>query len=266
LFTQVASDNMQIHDFFPSASLVPFVQAYKIIESNTELINRVLPATSIVMAFRYKGQVNYLQEGHTYPLPAAVITGLRKSVRLINYHTDSATLLVLFTETGASAFFRQPMHELFGESISVEHFVDKNSLSTIITQLSEASRNPQRIAIVERFLNNQIITPRPDLLVAEAINKIQNANGLIKIRELADSLFLSQDAFEKRFRKITGATPKQFASIVRMNALIHSKQTNQSLFDVAFDGNYYDQPHFHKHFKLFTGQTPAEFFKAPSFW
>ncbi len=89
--------------------------------------------------------------------------------------------------------------------------------------------------------------------------------GIVKIKELANSLYISNDVFEKRFRKIVGTTPKQFSSIVRLKSAISQKQQNQSFSDIAFNAGYFDHPHFNKDFKLFTGQTPTDFFKSPSF-
>jgi AraC-like DNA-binding protein len=105
---------------------------------------------------------------------------------------------------------------------------------------------------------------------------------LVRIKELADGLFISQDAFEKRFRRVIGASPKQFSYIIRMRAIVHGglqEAMNGGLKSVvnggakrhpltesAFDAGYFDQPHFNKDFKLFTGQTPTDFLKSPLFW
>ena len=102
-------------------------------------------------------------------------------------------------------------------------------------------------------------------MVANAVDYIYSMKGLVKIKDLANMLYISNDSFEKRFRKITGASPKQFSSIVRMKSAISQKQNNQNLTDVALNSGYFDQPHFNKDFKLFTGLTPTDFFKSPSF-
>jgi methylphosphotriester-DNA--protein-cysteine methyltransferase len=83
---------------------------------------------------------------------------------------------------------------------------------------------------------------------------------------LANNLCISNDAFEKRFRKAIGTSPKQFSSIIRMKSIINQKQPGQTFTDLAISSGYFDQPHFNKDFKLFTGQTPLDFFKAPPAW
>ncbi|MNX38024.1 Helix-turn-helix domain protein [compost metagenome] len=257
---------MKIIDFIPTEQLKPFVKTYRIIESEDELTNRVLPSTSLAIAFRCKGDVNYIKENRHDKLPVSTISGIRKSVRLINYAKDTATLVVQFKEAGAKAFFKEPLHELFEESVSLDNFIPQQKIAAIEELLAEAKTNNQKIAIIEQFLLSRLHNYKPDDLISAAINIIQSKKGIVKIKELADALFISQDAFEKRFRKTIGSSPKQFCYVVRIKSIIDHKQKNQNLIDLAFDAGYFDQPHFNKDFKLFTGQTPTEFFNFPSFW
>lgn len=257
---------MNIVDFVPTAQLKPFVKTYRIIESQDELVNRVLPNTSLAIAFRCKGNVHYIGENHNDNLPVSTISGIRKSVRLIHYSEDTATVVILFKEAGAKAFFKEPLHELFEESVSLHNFIPQQKITIIEELLAEAKTNNQRIAIIEQFLLSKLHDYKPDKLITAAIAIIQSKKGVVKIKELAEALYISQDAFEKRFRKIIGSSPKQFCYVVRIKSIIDQKQHNQNFIDLAFDAGYFDQPHFNKDFKLFTGQTPSEFFKFPSFW
>ncbi|KQX08826.1 helix-turn-helix transcriptional regulator [Flavobacterium sp. Root420] len=257
---------MKIVDFIPTEQLKPFVRTYRIIESQDELVNRVLPNTSLAIAFRCKGNVNYIRENRYDNLPISTISGIRKSVRLINYSEQTVTIVILFKEAGAKAFFKEPLHELFEESVSLDNFIPQKKIAIIEELLAEAKTNNQKIAIIEQFLLSRLHDYKPDKLISAAIAIIQSKKGVIKIKELADTLYISQDAFEKRFRKTIGSSPKQFCYVVRIKSIIDQKQDNQNLIDLAFDTGYFDQPHFNKDFKLFTGQTPSEFFKFPSFW
>ncbi|MFA5327056.1 MAG: helix-turn-helix domain-containing protein [Prolixibacteraceae bacterium] len=256
---------MKIEDFPPTDILKPFIKTYRIIESQEELENRVLPNTSLAIAFRFKGVNAYNTGTEKIHLPGITFSGLRKSVRLINYSKNTSTLIVLFKEYGASAFFREPLHELFEKSISLDCIIHPNELAFVEELLTEAENNSQRVAIVEQFLLRKINHFKPDSLVLAAVSKIKSAKGLLRIKELTDELYISNDAFEKRFRKAVGSTPKQFASIVRMSYLIQHK-TSERLLDIVFDAGYYDQSHFSKDFKIFTGLTPTEFYKSAAFW
>ncbi|WP_220100662.1 helix-turn-helix transcriptional regulator [Chitinophaga oryzae] len=253
--------------YLPSAPLQPFIQAYKIIESHDERVNRVLPDTTPAIAFRFKGLVRYLSgERPPVDLPASVISGLRSTVRLINYQPDSAAIIVQFKAAGAAAFFKTPLHELFEHSVSLAHFFSRQQVTDMEEQLSAATSDTQRAALLDTFLLSQLRFPKQDLLILDALRQIQHVNGDVSMKALAAASYLSQDAFEKRFRKVIGTTPKQMASIIRMRSVLQQTPAGRSLTHLALDAGYFDQAHFNRSFRKFTGLTPTAFFQAPLFW
>ena len=256
--------NMEIHA--PSASLGPYIKSYLFIESQNELLNRILPDTALVMAFRYKGQVDYQTAHDRIALPSSIISGLRKSFRLVNYAPNTGNLLVIFKELGAKVFIREPLHELLDDSISLADMTGYQNLSAFEEQLAFAPTNIQRIDILEQFLLSKLTYSKPDALIITALHKIHIAKGILRIKELANSLYISQDAFEKRFRRVVGISPKQFCYIVRMKASVNDGLKANLLSEIAFNAGYFDQAHFNKDFKLFTGQTPSDFLKSPALW
>jgi AraC-like DNA-binding protein len=258
---------MDITAYPPTELLRPFVKTYLIIESRNELgdlVNTVIPDTSIVMAFRYKGGINYITDKNRGTTPSSSLSGLIKSARLFNYAKGTGNILVIFKEGMAAAFLKEPLQGIFEEIVSLDYFFGKQVSSIIEEQLAESTNNEQRIALIERFLLTRL-HHKPDKLISIALQKIHLAKGLIKIKDLAAMLYISQDALEKRFRQTVGTSPKQFSSIVRMRAIINSNSQSEKLPKIVLDAGYYDQPHFNKDFKLFTGQTPTDFFKSGSF-
>lgn len=257
---------MKITDFAPSQMLRPFIKCYRIVEGQDELTNRVLPNTSLAIAFRLGGQVSYAAGMEVGKLPAFTLSGLRKSARLINYSNTTSTLVVLFQEGGASAFFKDPLHELFERTLPLESLVHPRDLSLLEEQLFEAADQKGRALIADQFFRNKLKETEIDKLVQAAVQRIKSTNGAIRINELADMLSISNDAFEKRFRKIVGGSPKQFASIIRMSSVIAQLKQKPDFLTVAIDAGFYDQSHFIKTFRTFTGLTPTEFFRSRSIW
>jgi AraC-like DNA-binding protein len=257
---------MNVADYQPDLLLRPFIKAYKIIESEGEMTNRVLPGTSFALAFRFRGEISYVGDGGKSVLPSVAFSGLRKSVRLIHYARETSALIILFNEMGVSTFFKHPLHELFEQSASLENFFPHVEISILEQRLGEAQNNSARIRLVEQFLYARLNPGKRDNLVAEAIKRIHSTKGMIRMKELAGNLYISQDAFEKRFRKATGTRPKQFSFIVKMNAVVSQHPSPLLHLDRALENGYFDQPHFNKDFKLFTGQTPTDFFKSASYW
>lgn len=256
---------MNLERYQPTDWLRLFVQAFLVIESDDGITNRVLPDTSLVIAFRYKGLM-FDAHNQLVTIPSSVLTGLQPASRMITYANHTATVLVLFREGGAAAFFQEPLHELFGVSVPLDALMPTRELAEVEDRLSQANDNRERIRIVEQFLRLKLKRPSPDPLLLQAVATIQTNQGSTVIRQLAQSLGISQDAFEKRFRWAVGTTPKQFARIVRFRHLIRSYKPGQHLTDLAYEGNYFDQAHFINDFRSLTGQTPQVFFQSDSYW
>lgn len=248
--------------FEPASCLSPFIRAFVVVESNGSFVNRLLPDTSVVAAIRLQGHVHYQGQNGNNCLPVLSLSGLRKSFRIAEYGHNSANILVQFKEGGAAAFFHLPIHELFELNVSLDHFFKPSELMFLQEQLEAAESIQGKVNIVQKFFIARIRCQKNDLLITHSVEKIKAAKGMLSVKELSDNLHVSLDVFEKRFRKTVGTTPKQFADIVRMKALIGQVPANGPLLNSALDAGFFDQSHFIRNFKKFTGQTPKEFFNV----
>jgi AraC-like DNA-binding protein len=251
---------MKFDSYLPADELKPYIKAIVISESETEQIYKVLPDTSLVIGFQYRGNLSYLNKDVEIPLSRSGITGLRDSFRIFKNSAGIGTVLVYFKETGAAHFFTQPINELFQESISLDNFMLRSELLILEEQLCEANSDNTRIAIVERFLISRMKESLKDSIVMTALSIIHKSKGTIRIKELTEQLNISQSPLEKRFRRAVGTSPKKFASIVRIKNIIQQYKKTDSLIDISYEAGFYDQSHFIKEFKTFTGNTPDNFF------
>ncbi|HTI09168.1 MAG TPA: DUF6597 domain-containing transcriptional factor, partial [Puia sp.] len=197
---------MKLEKFLPSTPLTPFIREFLLIESDGEAGNKIIPDISLVMAFRYRGTVQTAVGEGKEVLPASVVTGLRKSSRMVYYSRETSNLLVVFKEGGITALSGIPAHELFGLSVSSENLFQPARLQEVLQRLAEATHNRERIDVMETFLLKNLIRGKQDLLIDHAVQLIQQNSGLVRIKDLAASLHISQDPFEKRFRMLVGST------------------------------------------------------------
>lgn len=255
-----------MQQYLPAAILKPYVKAYLLIESEAGMTNHILPDTNLVMTFRYKGNVTWDEVNNQHSVPAIALSGIRKTARIIRYEKNTANFLVIFREAEASAFFDLPLHELSDLSITAGQLLTAGRVNNVAEKLAAATDNRQRIHTVEQFLLSLLKQKQPDLVVQEAIRKIRLSGGNIVIKELLSDLPVSRDPFEKRFRKLTGTSPKQFAGIIRLRSLIQHYSPAQTLTSIAHSAGYFDQAHFIKDFRVFTGKTPHDFFKSSVYW
>lgn len=246
--------------FLPCEILKPFIKSFVISEAEQEGTYKVLPDTGLVIGFQYKGRLHKVENDRSASLAISGISGLADHSRTFLNSNNIGTVLIFFKEAGASQFFRQPLHELFRESVSLDNFMLRSELLFLEEELAEVKTDDKRISAVERFLIARMKNTEPDRMVLAALALIHKSKGNIRISELMDQLHISQSPLEKRFRQVVGTSPKKFASIVRMKSIVQQYNTKSSLTELGYEAGFYDQAHFIKEFKSFTGETPEKFF------
>lgn len=240
------------------------MERYTIVRSGDEGPFRVLPGTGLVMGFQFSGAMERLQDGVGRRLHRSGITGILGTAAIFRNTPGTGTVLVHFREAGAAPFLPGPVHELFGESLSLEQFMLRSELVLLEERLEEAAIDADRIALVEAFLLKRLRAEAPDPLVVRALALIHESRGTLRIAQLATRLHTSRSPLERRFRARVGATPKQYAGIVRMKHVLRAHVPGTSLLDTALDAGFYDQAHFIKVFRDHTGEAPQRFFGAPA--
>lgn len=246
----------------PCDALRPFVKRFIVVEFPTAQKGSYLPSTGVLAGFCFKGQC--ILDGKT-KVSEAALTGLSDRARDYEHSRNSGVVLVSFTATGAAALLRQPVHEFFNGTVALDDILGNSTEPTRIhEQLAEARNHARRIQVVEDFLLARVGDAQPDPFVSAAVSKIEEAQGRVRVEHLARRVGLSQSALERRFRKAAGASPKKFASIVRLRHVVRLRATGADLSSIAFAAGYSDQSHFINDFKQITGFAPKSFFLRAS--
>lgn len=242
----------------PCEALRPFVKRFLVVESTAARRDTHLPDTGFVAAFCFRGECR-LNEG--VQAPRAAINGLWDTVRTHDHSRGHAVVIVTFTPTGAAALLRQPLEELGNATADLDAVLGRRAgLDRLHDRLAGAASHAQRIRLVEDFLLAQAGDARPDPLVAAAVAMIERAQATMRIEELTRQIGLSQSALERRFRRLVGASPRRFASLVRLQNVVRLRKAGADLTTIAHAAGYSDQSHFNKDFKRFTGIAPGSFF------
>jgi PAS domain S-box-containing protein len=87
--------------------------------------------------------------------------------------------------------------------------------------------------------------------------------GPLRIQSLAEEAGLSWSQFERRLRALTGITPRQLLSKVRVeSAAAALRDTETPLGTIALNCGFYDQAAFSRQFRAATGMSPGEYRRA----
>lgn len=133
----------------------------------------------------------------------------------------------------------------------------------LLNRLSKCNDFNESIKIFEEVLANlEIAKSEIDEKITQAVKLIEAANGEPKISEIAGVLGLSTRQLERRFKKSSGITPKQFSRICRLRATaINTLENNMNWANRAAEMGFTDQAHLIRELSALTGDSPKSFEK-----
>jgi AraC-like DNA-binding protein len=244
----------------PSEALKPFVRSFRLIDHGPAHTDEHLPLPGISVILHFAGGT--ILDGGTLA-PSAAITGVWSRPRSHRHLPGSRLAIVSFTFAGAAALFGSPMGELRNSTWPVEAVADVPHRWGLLTErLSDAKDRAGRFGLLDDFFREQCADRAIDPVAAAAARHIASADGRVSIARLASASGLGESAFLRRFRDHIGASPKTFASLARLQRVLHIGPSASDLTRLALDAGYYDQSHFIRDFRAMTGQTPGSYFGA----
>jgi AraC-like DNA-binding protein len=243
----------------PSAELSAFVRCFEVIETTDEMTRTLLPDTGVVVGLRYAGSATSLEAETPRLSPHSAVVGLRSTARRMHTSRGGGMIVARLRPGHSGRFLGESLHELFGETLSLDQVTRPREVAHASSRILEAQSDSERVAIFEGLLSAIARPWQSDPLVLRALHAIDETAGSVRISALARSTPLSQDALEKRFRRAVGATPKQYASIVRLRRAVAAYGAGHTLTQVSLAAGYCDQSHFIRHFRQVTGEAPRGF-------
>lgn len=246
----------------PPVDLAPWVHELTAVETDVEVTRTLVPDGQLTLGFRYRGHATLVEGERATRLPDAVVSGMRTTAREMRTAAGGGILLVCFRPGGASALLPQPLHELFGTHAALDALVDPWAVRDAAERIATATSHGQRLGALVAFLRAlaRARTAARDPLVGAAVRSIAADPAGTRIAALATALDVGQDALEKRFRRVVGATPKQLASILRLRRAVDAHRPGTPLTTLAHDAGFADQSHFVRSLKASTGTAPRRFF------
>lgn len=103
----------------------------------------------------------------------------------------------------------------------------------------------------------------PDPLVERAVDLLDGADGDLRIAALAQQLGVGLRTLQARFLDQVGMTPKEYARVRRLQALLRTLDAERGdIADAAARHGYSDQAHATRDLQRWTGTTPARLVRA----
>ncbi|HSS20680.1 MAG TPA: DUF6597 domain-containing transcriptional factor [Pyrinomonadaceae bacterium] len=168
---------------------------------------------------------------------------------------------VRFRPGGAYPFFSFPISELSDAVIDLD-LIWGSLVDEIRDQLLETPSPEARLLVMESFmLRHARRALETNRLISFAVQQLQHSPQFLAIRDLANTIGITQKHLISQFEKIVGLRPKTFARISKFQKVLTSiEQTKKVEWSaIANDCGYYDQAHFIKEFQTFSGLNPSAY-------
>jgi AraC-like DNA-binding protein len=212
---------------------------------------------------------------HETPLPMAgdraggvlervgstVLCGTQSSPFVIDTRVQSLLVGVHFRPGGAFPFFAPPAAELRDARVPLEDLWG-GAAAVLHEQLVAAPTAAARFALLERTLLARAARPlarHPS--VAYALGALDTAAQAVTVASVTRETGLSARRFIELFSREVGLTPKLFARVRRLQAVLRRLEdpAGAAWVEVALEHGYFDQPHLIRDFQRFTGLAPTAY-------
>jgi AraC-like DNA-binding protein len=136
----------------------------------------------------------------------------------------------------------------------------KDKVNKLYDNLSKCNNDVALMNKIEDFLKDNILIEELDKRILVAHHLITNEN-MYKVDEISSILNITSTTLRTLFNKHVGISPKDLIKIHRIKKVLGFQVTcEESLTQIAYHLNYFDQAHFCKDFKDSIGISPKQYF------
>jgi AraC-like DNA-binding protein len=191
-----------------------------------------------------------------------IVVGPRCEPHQVTIHRGECYEGVRFWPFAARALAGKGLPQLVGQIVPLATcavgFADQ--IGTALRQTSDDSQPPFHAAVQAALREQLPYADRVDPLVRDATARIIDRHGVGPISEIAYALGIGLRQLQRRFRRETGLTLKQFARIRRFREAAGEllRQSQRPWCEVALDAGYADQAHLTREFSQMIGLSAKE--------
>jgi AraC-like DNA-binding protein len=233
------------------------------------LVEKIMPRTCIELMFNLQGRHRVLEmdgEPMRTRHDNGWLSGMQRRYLLIETHDGSHFVSARLKPWGAWRLLREPMKSVSRQVPLVDELWG-DGIHLLTERLAGAPNPFARFDLLENHLRRTIDRrARPDGSLVEATRRLRSSLGLLRIGSLCRDIGTSRATLNRKFGEQVGLTPKTYARVVRISALMErlALEGEDSWAMVAEDFGYHDQAHLIHDFREFCGATPADYLRRAS--
>ena len=247
----------------PPNSLAAYIRFFWILEGDLPYEHRSVADGGVEMIFHYQGAFDAIKDQGRCPAALSAIQGTSSGYQVYKCQSAFGIFGTYFYPYAIPVLFGMPASELTNQMPDLHTFLGTKG-KDLEDRMMNALTNSDRIQIMSTFLEKRIEkVERRDASMHLLICSIMHSGLKNNIVSTAKAFSLSRRQFERRFKTLTGFSPKMYERIIRFQKA-SSEYNNQgkSLTQIALEYGYYDHSHFSNEFKKFSGYKPKDYFSG----
>ncbi len=254
--------DLELHQYPPvNPVLRSLIKHYWFLRSSheTAIHGRLIPTNNIDLIINLASPVTYQSKGREESFRKAHFNGIHNHYRMVSQTGMIDLIGITFHPAGFYPLAKTPVAEFANNIILVDNILP--GFESNIEKIAASASTANRITILEEMLMQVIdlkLLPGKNhqLLIH---NLLQQADP-VNIHDYCQKHGISQRTMERFFYKYIGTTPKAFLLTTRFRNTVKKMIAGDfdSMTQVGYEFNYYDQTHFINSFKALMGTTPAK--------
>jgi AraC-like DNA-binding protein len=216
-----------------------------------------LPTTSPVLIVHYRAAMTAAHR----PRYKRTANGMQTRAMTLRPSGPLGVVLVRLKAEEACRVLGCDLADMTDASVELSDIFGDREASLLEEMLAEAENAEARVARMRQFLRDRVAVNRSDPVVHRAIRALKQ-DPAVSMKDLASRLDVGERSLQRRFKTLTGVSPKQFARVARMERVVAARLKGSDWAEIAYATGYNDQAHLINDFRSLAGAPPETFFRG----
>jgi AraC-like DNA-binding protein len=227
---------------------------------------KILPLPGLDLKINFGGGFQVYDVDQSKPFTTVTeswVLGLWTKSHIVDLPDDLQYVGVNFKAGGAYPFLGLRLSELQNQVVSLDA-IWGTFAAELRERLYAAATIQARFALLEQFLLARLRETTQGLKAVQyAVAELARHHGTLSIRDLSESMGMSQKHLIVQFKQLVGCTPKELGRLYRFGDILASIDLTQPVdwTLIAHQFYFHDQSHFIRDFREFSGHTPTDYLR-----
>ena len=211
-----------------------------------------------------KGNKLIIQQCEDIEIETNLVSNFNKPV-FIQYEGKINEITIYFKPLAINSFLERELSHYNNSNFS--EFSPFEDYKKEMTDILSLQNDTDKIEAVESYWLSKLIGFQHHFLEPILSEMMSKRNNDVTITELCQKHAISRTTLNKHFGRHICKTPSQFKRILKFRNAVNiyaSDKSKNSLTDISYSVNYFDQSHMTREFRSVTGLSPKAFFEKTS--